>query len=334
MGELLPPEVLEILSTLLLQLQAACDSLPFPDFQQEVLRLVQAKIPFDSALWAVGALGVQQEPVIFSIHLFNQPQEMLASYEHVKHADTAFMQAFSQFGTTVNISLADVAWGPDSEGMKAHAERYGMRHTLSTITRGPISELIAAIVLYRANPANAFTERERLLQQNLVPHLVMLHNRSHMQNLEALLHPVLERRRRAVALVDSRGMLYNATPSFLRLMLVEWPEWHGPQLPSAMLDAFVDHSERHVALSAIVLDVTPVNDLYLLHGRDIDVCDSLSKREWDVAVAFGNGLSHKEIAKTLGIAPGTVRNHLSTIYEKLGVSNKATLVHTLKRSPR
>lgn len=334
MGDLLSAEVLATLSTLLLALQSACDSLPFAEFQHEALRLVQTRLPFDSALWSAGALGPHHEPVIFSIHLFNQPEEMLASYERVKHADTAFMKAFSQFGTTVNIALAEVDWQQGNEAMKAHAERYGMQHTLSTVTRGPISELIAAIVLYRANPADAFSEQERLLQQNLVPHLVALYNRSRIQNLEAMLHPIHERRCRAVALVDGKGMLYNASPGFIKLMLSEWPEWHGPVLPQALLDTFPGHTASRALFANSAVYITAVNDLFMLHMREIALCDSLSQREWDVACAFGDGLSHKQIAKNLGIAPGTVRNHLSTIYEKLGVSNKAELVHNLKMAPR
>lgn len=334
MAETQVAEVLETLSKLLLALQSACDSLPFSEFQHEALGLVQAQIPFDSALWATGALGLQQAPEIFSVHLFRQPQEMLTSYARVKHLDTAFAKALAQFGTTLNIALADVTWDKGSEAMKEHAERFGMQHTLSTVTRGPVTELLAAIVLYRANPANRFSERERLLQQNLVPHLASLCNRSRIQSLEAMLRPSHDRRFRAVGLVDGRGMLYNASPSFVKLVLSEWPEWRGPLLPTALREALLTHAGEKVLFEKVATYIRAVNDLYLLHMRKTDCCDSLSQREWEVASAFQNGQTHKEIAKSLAIAPGTVRNHISAIYEKLGVSNKAELIRILETAAR
>jgi DNA-binding CsgD family transcriptional regulator len=334
MGELLTPEVLGVLSTLLLDLFSACDALPFPEFQHEALRLVQEKLPFDSALWAAGTVAAGREPVIFSIFLYNQPEEMLASYERVKGHDLPIMRALAEPGMTINVAASDVVWAEGSEAMKAHVERYGMQHTLTTVTRGPVTDLLSAITLYRADPANRFSEHERLLQQNLVPHLEALCNRSRIQHLEEAMHPGRERRRRAAALVDGKGMLYNANPGFINLMLAEWPDWRGPMLPPALFDAVVTASATHALFSRIAVHASAVNDLFLLHLRKTAPCDSLSEREWDVASAFGRGLSHKEIARHLGIAPGTVRNHLTTIYEKLGVSNKAELVHSLAMAPR
>ena len=53
---------------------------------------------------------------------------------------------------------------------------------------------------------------------------------------------------------------------------------------------------------------------------------ALSRRERMVAAKFAEGRTYKEIAQLLCISPGTVRTHLTTIYRKLGVSNKVMLV--------
>lgn len=55
----------------------------------------------------------------------------------------------------------------------------------------------------------------------------------------------------------------------------------------------------------------------------------LTKREEQVARAFADGLTHKEIAERLFIAPATVRTHLSTIYRKLEVGSKIELLKRL-----
>jgi len=57
--------------------------------------------------------------------------------------------------------------------------------------------------------------------------------------------------------------------------------------------------------------------------------EALSKREQEVAAAFSDGLSYKEIARDLGLAPTTVRSHLRTVYSKLGVTSKIQLAQFL-----
>lgn len=48
----------------------------------------------------------------------------------------------------------------------------------------------------------------------------------------------------------------------------------------------------------------------------------LSKREVEVAKLAANGLTNREIADTLFIAPTTVKRHLYVIFEKLGISRR------------
>jgi DNA-binding CsgD family transcriptional regulator len=330
----LSPDVPEKLSRLLLALHLACDSSPVTDFQDEALRLLQQTIPFDSAMWAVGVLQLGQQPLIRSVHLFNQPAEMLVSYERVKHLDPVLRRAIAEFGSTVNVAVAQEEWPPGAEAMKAHGEEYGMQHILATMTRGPISQLLGAISLYRADAAHPFSEEERLIQQSVVPHLVELFDRSRLKHVEALLRPESEYASHAVGLVDRDGLLYNASSEFIRLLLEEWPDWKGPVVPTLLLEDLGHRNGSPMRLNRIAAHVSHANDLLLLRVRPVGRCDALSRREWDVARLFGDGKSHKEIAKDLRIAPGTVRNHLKAIYKKLDVANKAELVHSLDSTGR
>jgi class 3 adenylate cyclase/tetratricopeptide (TPR) repeat protein len=59
----------------------------------------------------------------------------------------------------------------------------------------------------------------------------------------------------------------------------------------------------------------------------------LTKRERLVATRFGEGLTYKEIAQALYVAPATVRSHLAAVYRKLGVRNKAGLINLVADSP-
>jgi DNA-binding CsgD family transcriptional regulator/transcriptional regulator with GAF, ATPase, and Fis domain len=53
--------------------------------------------------------------------------------------------------------------------------------------------------------------------------------------------------------------------------------------------------------------------------------ETLSPREAEIAGYYADGETYHMIAGRLGIAPSTVRTHLTTIYRKLGVSSKLDL---------
>src|SRR4029453_10155720 len=51
----------------------------------------------------------------------------------------------------------------------------------------------------------------------------------------------------------------------------------------------------------------------------------LTTRERDIVAAIVDGASNREIAEQFGLSPQTVKNHLSSIFDKLGVSNRLEL---------
>jgi two-component system, NarL family, nitrate/nitrite response regulator NarL len=61
--------------------------------------------------------------------------------------------------------------------------------------------------------------------------------------------------------------------------------------------------------------------------------ETLTRREREIAVLIGEGLSNKEIANDLRIGPSTVKNHVHNILEKLNVRRRAAIVHQLQELP-
>ena len=53
--------------------------------------------------------------------------------------------------------------------------------------------------------------------------------------------------------------------------------------------------------------------------------DILTKRELEIAELIADGLSDAEISETLHLASSTVRNNLTTIYQKVGVESRTLL---------
>ena len=57
---------------------------------------------------------------------------------------------------------------------------------------------------------------------------------------------------------------------------------------------------------------------------------ALSSREWQVMDGLGRGLTTKEIAAELFVAPVTVRTHVSAVLKKLGVDSRDAAVRMLR----
>jgi len=60
-------------------------------------------------------------------------------------------------------------------------------------------------------------------------------------------------------------------------------------------------------------------------GAEPPPAATLTRRETQVALAVLEGASNREIAQKLGLGEQTVKNHLSSIFDKLGVSSRLEL---------
>ena len=58
----------------------------------------------------------------------------------------------------------------------------------------------------------------------------------------------------------------------------------------------------------------------------------LTRREREIAVLVGQGLSNKEIAIDLHIGPSTVKNHVHSILEKLNVRRRSAIGHQIDQA--
>jgi DNA-binding NarL/FixJ family response regulator len=65
----------------------------------------------------------------------------------------------------------------------------------------------------------------------------------------------------------------------------------------------------------------------------------LTEREREIAALIGEGLKNKQIANRLFISETTVRHHLMSVFDKLGVTDRLELIiyayrHGLAKPPR
>lgn len=120
--------------------------------------------------------------------------------------------------------------------------------------------------------------------------------------------------------VGARGYCHAfATPELLRevaLVVRHGGLWVGPELLARVIRAAVPAARADAdALAAGAL------------------LAALSAREREVAEAVAEGLTNKVVASRLGITERTVKAHLATVFDKLGVRDRLQLALRVSRRP-
>jgi len=138
----------------------------------------------------------------------------------------------------------------------------------------------------------------------------------------------------AYLLVNGSGRVLTASTEALRALKELWPGWRGDLLPSPPPPIETNGiacigNTRFACHRASQLSTPP---LYYLRLLDKDPRGSLTQREREVVDHIVDGLTHKEIARSLGISPATVRNHTQAVLTKLGARNKAALIKLVHSS--
>ncbi len=312
-------------SGLLLALYRLSLECPIELFQDAALRLVRTQLPFDSSMWGT-ATHTDSGIDIHTIHLHNQPVEMLAAYEAVKELDTAAVAVSKSLSSTLVFNSA--AWFSDrsQRPLLNYGNRFEQRNFFISSTLNPETKFTHWVTLFRADADAHGREEERVLLAALTPHLQqsLEHNRIlHLDRME-----VPHQAQRGAAIADQRGMLYHFDKVFAEALREESDRWKPPGLPADLLQLF--KSGVHISRGhRWVMTCRVERDLLFLHMRPRCRADDLTAKEFAVAVLIAQGKTHKEVALELRRAPGTVRNHIQSIYDKLGVSNVAGLIDQL-----
>ena len=100
---------------------------------------------------------------------------------------------------------------------------------------------------------------------------------------------------------------------------------------SAARAAELERRMRRIAAEVRAADVVdaPDRDLTL---RDVPLLADLSERQVEILARLLRGQRVPAIAQHMYLAPSTVRNHLSTVFRKLGVHSQAELIDLVRSS--
>ena len=122
----------------------------------------------------------------------------------------------------------------------------------------------------------------------------------------------------------------------LVLTTYDAPEWVDDAIKAGATGYLLKDTPRHQLVEAIKgtvrgrthVDPGVAGQLFdrvtsePTRGADTTVTADLTERELDVLKALGRGLTNPEIAARLFLSEGTVRNYVSAVISKLGVSDR------------
>ncbi len=280
------------------------------------LRQLRKVIPFDGALWGSGTIKAMR---FHTVELVGLPREFAEALESTHRINPILPHIFKNLDSPVDMSDAV----PDREFFKSELyqkafEPFGVSRILSTCHADPRSGLYSLLSLYRKDRAAVFTDEERSLQKRATFHLFQAASHAfflHLMRTHGERPPGS-----GAAVVDRERRYYEAQPRFLDMVERHFPDHDGEMLPfSPPSVGKVEH------VGDLCVKTESFGELVCIYLWTAGPLDRLTVREREIVYAVTQGLSFKQAARKIGVAPSTVANHLYRIYRKLNVNSRSEL---------
>lgn len=291
------------------------------DFRGWALRELNKVIPHDAALWGSGNMGRKQ---FHTVTLSGVPPEFPQMLESTTEINPLVPEIFSKFDIPIDSRLVI----PDRKFFKSEIfhktfEPFGIQRILATTHLDRRSGLTSLMSIYRFDRKNVFTDREKEQQQRIAYHL--FNAASHAFFLRMIRSSGERPPGSVAAVVDRLGCFHEAQLQFLDLLEEHFPDRELHTLPFAL-----PPPGETVIVGNLCALCEPAADMFTIYLWPAGPLDRLTQREREIVIAVAQGLSFKQAAKKIGLAPSTVANHLYRVYRKLGVYSRtelAALVH-------
>jgi DNA-binding CsgD family transcriptional regulator len=239
----------------------------------------------------------------------------------------------------------------EANPMYGRARDLGMpiEHVMSTLLVGE-GDGSTGVSLYRAE-RRPFSNRDRRLFERLIPSLKNTVRNCRLFRDGGTWEALLSQHGIAAAIISPSGAEVARSTALTSLVERWFPasERRFGKLPRALLEGFGSSSRgpREVRLTAGTRDL--VARLYslpaegkILYGLVLEEVPNapcapakwrrrLRPQEFEVAERVVRGWDNRLVADDLGCAEGTVKVHLRSIFEKLGVDTRAKLMNLAMR---
>ena len=215
--------------------------------------------------------------------------------------------------------------GRELSGVRTMAEELGLCHL---IVHGDDPERVKParwIVLYRQHDVR-FAESDAACLHGLWTHLSSALAINRARAVERITSKGSDQGM-ASGLITAEGVVQIADPRFFSLLEREWPEEAPEVVPAEVMELLM--LGKPFRGTQIEITLVRQQDSHLCRIRPVNAMEILTPREFVVARRFAAGMSHKQIARELGVSHHTVRNQLAHLYRKLNLHDKASLAQYL-----
>lgn len=282
-------------------------------------------IPFDSAWWGqVEADGKAKNLMHGSLGLSSHFAE---EWNSISQSDDFARASMDQLGKAILYNNSTDDKQPKTSVVDAFARRHGLYHCLAVTLQFQSSGLLFFISIYRNDTRPGFTPLDALWLEEYGTHLL----NGWIRCLRQANYGRFRNHWDSAALTNSTGRILYIGKQLSRVLGERFKDWQGTFLPSLLVDTLSTPQKPCYRRDRTGLMVQPCGKLASLTLNQHE--DSLPPpRELNAALLYAQGLSYKEVARSLGVTPATVRTYLRQVYGQLGVSNKVALANALQNA--
>ena len=299
------------------------------DFPVEALNLLQPWIRFDGAvLWMreIDA-GIVINLLIAHVHVHHGNKTIFGNYTRIAAMDPVIKNVLDDLERPIQWDCRTLHQQDKAYVLEDFVQGQELRQVMLFGENQTAHKAGRWIMLYRGGET-PFNALETTYLHTAWFHLTRALDINRCRVLDR--HDT-ERVQRASALIDARGFIMVADYHFHSLLYLEWPDHQvRKRLPPAVVDN-LKHGDSVFRGRRIEIVMAQQAGYLTCSASPIDMRADLTPSEYMVARRYATGLSHKEIARELGVSPHTVRNQIAQLYDKLGVHDKAMLAQRLAR---
>lgn len=279
-------------------------------FRQWALLQLVNLLDADAALWGTGSLSTLEFHYQENLGLDEHYGKRLTETIDINPIRSAVLSNLDK-----PVTMSEVF--PDDDFFKSDLYRillepYGIQRVLATGHHEQHSGLYTLISLYRFDRNKDFTHAEKDQMKRLVFHLFSAASHNyflHLQNTGDYQY---------AAICDKHGIYWQVQSGFFTLLNQHYSKSeHRFPLPLEEGTEIVNND--------LCIQIDMQGELFHIGIRQVNPFDQLTEREQQIVTWIVKGLTFKEVARELDLAPSTISNHLYRIYGKLNITSRSDL---------
>ena len=290
------------------------------DFQRNSLQMLREECSFDMAMWGVVSFARDARTVYHSLALHDVPTEVHREFGSVAHIDGISDRVLCHPREEVAaFNLSRELPSPGHPEFLAYIRRFEFNNLLYVTRPHPKPGARHFIALWRRNDAAVYSPQEVGRSSELLRCALLAGTINETLSFKSTQTIRLDSgllRARA----SSSGVLLAFDAGFVELLQQQWPQYLGPSLPVELMRCLLDGRRRRFMGRQLIASALIEGDtLYIVASANLRQVQ-LTSRQMEVACLVASGCSNKEIACRLTSSEKTIANHLSAIYERLGLN--------------